>query len=81
MTQPPARLSHDELRELFLFENLTEEQLDWVAGNGDVVEFPAGADVSVEGEPAECFFVLLDGTLTMVRTIGGSEVETVRSPK
>jgi signal transduction histidine kinase len=79
MTQTPARLSHDELRELFLFEHLDEEQLAWVADNGDVVEFPAGADVSVEGEPAECFFVLLDGTLSMVRTIGGSEVETVRS--
>jgi signal transduction histidine kinase len=79
MTQTPARLSHDELRELFLFEHLDEEQLAWVADNGDLVEFPAGADVSVEGEPAECFFVLLDGTLSMVRTIGGSEVETVRS--
>src|SRR5215212_3631596 len=79
MTQTPARLSHDELRELFLFEHLDEEQLAWVADNGDVVEFPAGADVFVEGEPAECFFVLLDGTLSMVRTIGGSEVETVRS--
>jgi signal transduction histidine kinase len=79
MTQAPSRLTHDELRELFLFEDLTDEQLDWVAGNGDVVEFAAGADVSVEGEPAECFFVLLDGELTMVRTIGGTEVETVRS--
>lgn len=79
MTQAPARLTHDELRELFLFEDLTAEQLDWVSGNGDVVEFAAGADVSVEGEPAECFFVLLDGELSMVRTIGGTEVETVRS--
>jgi signal transduction histidine kinase len=35
--------------------------------------------VSVEGEPAECFFVLLDGTLSMVRTVGGTEVETVRT--
>ena len=50
-----------------------------MAGNGDVVDCPAGTDVSVEGEPAECFFVLLDGTMTMVRTVGGSEVETVRT--
>ena len=40
---------------------------------------PAGADVSVEGEPAECFYVLLEGTLTHVRLVGGSEVETVRT--
>jgi signal transduction histidine kinase len=78
-TTPAVRLTPDELRELFLFENLTPDQLEWVAGNGDVLEYPAGADVSVEGEPAECFFVLLDGTLSMVRTVGGTEVETVRT--
>ncbi len=79
MTTTPQRLSADELRELFLFADLDPEQLAWVAANGDVVDFPAGADVSVEGEPAECFFVLLDGTMTMVRLVGGSEVETVRT--
>ncbi len=77
--EPPQRLSPDELRGLFLFEHLDDEQLAWVAANGDVVECPAGSDVSVEGEPAECFFVLLEGTMTMVRLVGGSEVETVRT--
>ena len=79
MTTTPARLGPDELRELFLFENLTPEQLDWVAGNGDVVEFPAGSDVTVEGQPAECFYVLLSGQMTMSRLVGGTEVETVRT--
>ncbi len=78
-TTAEQRLTRNELRELFLFEDLDDEQLDWVAGHGDVVAFPAGSDVSVEGQPAECFFVLLDGTMTMVRTVGGSEVETVRT--
>jgi signal transduction histidine kinase len=79
MTTTPARLGPDELRELFLFENLTPEQLEWVAANGDVVEYAAGTDVTVEGQPAECFYVLLDGTLSMLRTLGDSEFETVRS--
>jgi signal transduction histidine kinase len=79
MTTTHRRLTPDELRGLFLFEDLDDEQLAWVAGNGDVVDRPAGVDVSVEGEPAECFFVLLEGTMTMVRTVGGSEVETVRT--
>jgi signal transduction histidine kinase len=79
MTETPVRLGPDELRELFLFTDLTDAQLEWVSGNADVVECPAGSDVSVEGEPAECFFVLLDGTLSMVRTVGGTEVETVRT--
>ncbi|TFV90924.1 cyclic nucleotide-binding domain-containing protein [Blastococcus sp. CT_GayMR20] len=73
------QLTPEELRGLFLFEDLTEDQLAWVADNGDVVECPAGAEVSVEGEPAECFFVLLEGSLSMVRLVGGSEVETVRT--
>ena len=79
MTDTGRRLTSLEVRELFLFEHLTAEQLDWVASNGDVVDIAAGTDVSVEGEPAECFFVLLSGTLSMVRLVGGSEVETVRT--
>jgi len=79
MTTTPARLAPDELRELFLFENLDAEQLAWVSANGDVMTFPAGADVTVEGDPAECFYVLLSGEMTMSRLVGGTEVETVRT--
>jgi signal transduction histidine kinase len=75
----PARLAPGELRELFLFADLADEQLDWVAAHGDVVSYPAGADVAVEGEPADCFWVLLAGTMTMSRRVGGDDVELVRS--
>jgi signal transduction histidine kinase len=79
MTVTERRLTPDELRGLFLFEDLDDEQLAWVSDNGNVVDRSAGTEVSVEGEPAECFFVLLEGTLSMVRLVGGSEVETVRT--
>ena len=79
MTTTGARLTPEALRELFLFEHLTPQQLAWVAAHGDVVEFPAGAEVCVEGEPAECFYVLLSGEHTMSRTVGGTEIETVRT--
>ena len=79
MTTAAARLSAAELRELFLFTDLDDGQLAWVAEHGAVVAYPAGADVSVEGEPARCFAVLLEGTLAMSRRVGGSEVETVRT--
>jgi signal transduction histidine kinase len=75
----PARLGPAELRELFLFTDLQPAQLAWVAETGDVVTFPEGSDVSTEGEPAECFYVLLSGTLRMSRRVGRDEVETVRS--
>ncbi|MCU1670059.1 MAG: histidine kinase [Blastococcus sp.] len=79
MTTTEHRLGPEELRELFLFENLTEAQLEWVAANGDVVDVAAGTEVSVEGEPADCFHVLLSGEISMSRMVGGSEVETVRT--
>src|SRR4051795_12423025 len=79
MTTTEQRLTPDELRGLFLFEALDDNQLAWVADNGDVVDRAAGTEVSVEGEPAECFFVLLEGTMSMVRLVGGLEVETVRT--
>ena len=79
MTTAAERLGPAELRELFLFADLDDGQLAWVAEHGAVVAYPAGADVSVEGEPARCFAVLLEGTLAMSRRVGGSEVETVRT--
>jgi signal transduction histidine kinase len=79
VSAPPARLAPDELRGLFLFERLDPEQLDWVAGHGDVVPYPAGADVAVEGEPADCFYVLLSGTMTMTRRVGADDAEVIRT--
>jgi signal transduction histidine kinase len=75
----PAKLGPDELRTLFLFADLTEEQLAWVAEHGDVVAVPAGENIVVEGEPADCFHVLLSGTIAMSRLVGGDNVETTRT--
>ncbi len=67
------------LRELFLFADLSDEQLAWLAANSDVVSYRAGETVLTEGEPAECFYVLLAGTLRMVRLVRGDEVELSRT--
>ncbi len=72
-------LSHEELRSLFLFEGLADEQLDWIAENGRVEEFPSGGVVAREGEPATCFYVLLHGTLRMTRMVRGDELEINRT--
>jgi signal transduction histidine kinase len=74
-----GHLSADELRGLFLFADLDDDKLAWVSRNGDVIDCPAGTVVSAEGEPAQCFHVLLDGTLTMSRRVGQDEVETIRT--
>ncbi len=71
--------SQAALRELFLFEQLTDVQLAWVAAHADEVEVPAGGAVVTEGDPAACFHVLLSGTIAMSRIIGGDPVETTRT--
>src|SRR3954454_13487492 len=75
----PGRLTPAELRTLFLFEKLSDEQLDWIAAHGCTLRAPAGSLVLREGDPAEQFFVLLSGTIQLFRTIGGDEVPTQRT--
>ena len=79
MTVPETRVPPAELRELFLFERLDDDQLAWVCEHGDVVDVPAGHELTTEGDHAECFFVLLRGGLVMYRRVGNEEVEIVRS--
>src|SRR5512146_3100063 len=68
----------DELRTLFLFESLSDEQLDILCEAGHIQYFPAGPIV-VEGEPATCFYVLIDGELIMTKRSGGVDIQTGRT--
>jgi signal transduction histidine kinase len=73
------RLGAEALRELFLFEKLSDEQLAWLSERGEVRSYPAGTTVYAIGEPATRLFVLLEGTLSMSVRAGGAEVETLRT--
>jgi len=75
----PERLSPEELRTLFLFEHLSDDQLTWLAERGRIVEYTAGATIHAEGAAASCFFVLLSGTLAMLSRVQGGEIELFRS--
>src|SRR6476646_3545261 len=68
----------DELRTLFLFEALDDEQLAMLCEHGQIQSFEPGPIV-VEGEPATCFYVLLDGELVMSKRSGGVDIETNRT--
>jgi signal transduction histidine kinase len=70
MTSPTP----DELRSLFLFEALDDEQLAWLAASGDVRAYDGDAVVFREGEPAEALWVLLRGGLQLSRTLGNEDV-------
>jgi len=67
-----------ELGALFLFEKLDEQQLGRLCREGRVELFEPG-QIYAEGEPATCFYVLLEGTVVLLRRVGGEDVETNRS--
>jgi signal transduction histidine kinase len=78
MSENPLRCDVDELRTLFLFEKLNEEQLLWLCEHGEV-ELAEIGTVFREGSPATCLYVLLDGGVTLTRLVGTDEVEVGRT--
>ncbi|MFD7136314.1 ATP-binding protein [Streptomyces sp. NPDC059894] len=70
--------SPQEIGSLFLFEKLSPEQLGRLCGEGRVERFEAGP-VYTEGDPATCFYVMLEGTVVLYRRVGGDDVEVSRT--
>ncbi|NNH75569.1 cyclic nucleotide-binding domain-containing protein [Nocardia uniformis] len=68
----------NELRDLFLFEKLDDEQLALLCREGRVEYFEPGP-VFREGDPATCFYVLMDGEVVLTKLSGGEEIELVRT--
>ena len=75
----PGKLTPAELKTLFLFEKLTPQQLEWISEHGCTLHAKAGSLVVKEGEPAEQFFVLLSGTISLTRRVGQDDVQTTRT--
>ncbi|WP_375492636.1 ATP-binding protein [uncultured Jatrophihabitans sp.] len=67
-----------ELRTLFLFEKLADDQLDWLCNRGRIELYEPGTLIA-EGDPATCFYVLIDGEITMSRRVGSDDVEINRT--
>ncbi len=74
----PGECSPDQLRTLFLFEKLTEEQLQRLCQEGHVERLQPGV-LFAEGAPADCFYVLIEGTLVTSRRVGPDDVEVGRT--
>ena len=74
----PGACSPEELRGLFLFEKLTDEQLAWLCREGRV-QLAEPGPVYTEGEPATCLYVLMSGTVVLYRRVGGDDVEVNRT--
>ena len=75
MTDMSEVCTRDELRRLFLFEALTNDQLDTLCENGHIATFESGV-ICVEGEPGTRLYVLIDGELVMSKRSGGLDIDT-----
>ncbi|WP_433439355.1 ATP-binding protein [Nonomuraea sp. CA-141351] len=70
----------DELRKLFLFERLTDEQLTKLANAGRVQSYGADDLIIRQGDPAECFAVLIEGEVQMLNeTVSAGTVAMPRT--
>lgn len=67
-----------ELRGLFLFEKLTDAQLTRLCADATVQTFPAGP-LCREGDPAEYFYVLLEGEIALSKRSGDRDIEIWRA--
>ncbi|MHB9864057.1 ATP-binding protein [Streptomyces sp. YIM S03343] len=78
MTGCPLPCSPQEIGSLFLFEKLTPEQLGRLCSEGRVEGFDPGP-VYTEGDPATCFYVMIEGTVVLSRRVGADDVEVTRT--
>jgi len=78
MTATQSPCNPEELRSLFLFEKLTDEQLTRLCVEGHVETIEPGP-VFVEGDPANCLYVLIEGKIVTSRRVGDDDVEVART--
>ena len=60
----------DELRKAFIFEGLTDAQLRELLEVGEEYLFVEGQEIFKEGDPADCWWVLLEGQVHLERLSG-----------
>ena len=78
MSEQPLPCSPQEIGSLFLFEKLSPEQLGRLCEEGRMELIETGP-VYTEGDPATCFYVMIEGTVVLSRRVGGDDVEVSRT--
>ena len=56
-----------------VFGALPAQQVDTIAGRLGRATVPAGTTIVRQGAPAEKFFIIVDGTVEVIREVGGSQ--------
>ncbi len=63
----------DELSRLPIFAGVTDDRLEQLLAVGHTVEIEPGSRLFVEGQPADYWWVLVDGVVDLFRTVGREE--------
>ena len=66
-------MERSELRGLALFDGLDDDQLTELLAAGEERRFAVDEELFREGRPADVWWVLLDGTISLVRRVGSEE--------
>lgn len=72
------RCGADDLRTLFLFDGLTDEQLTQLCTHARIEVYEA-CPVVEEGQDARLFLVLMDGEIVVSKLSGDRDIETGRT--
>ncbi|MGV0025347.1 ATP-binding protein [Phormidesmis priestleyi] len=67
----------EQLRQVPLFANLSEEQLQCVATLGTEVKREAGDQLANQGDPPDGFYIILEGQTEWFRNVEGEDVSAV----
>ncbi len=63
----------DELRQLDIFHKVSDERLEQLLAVGRTIEIEPGLQLFTEGDPADDWWVLVDGAVDLFRTVGREE--------
>jgi signal transduction histidine kinase len=72
-TRPGSPPEPGELRRVPLFDGVADDQLQDLSAAGEEVRFAPGDVLFVENQPAESWWVLLEGGVDLVRHVGHAE--------
>ena len=64
----------DVLRQVPLFAELADEQLQWLAEQGTEVWLQPGEIHRAQGDPAEHIFIMLEGSVRVTEKVGEQEL-------
>ena len=65
----------DELRQLAIFEKVSDDRLAQLLAVGRTIEIEPGLQLFTEGDPADHWWVLVDGAVDLFRTVGREEAK------